>query len=228
MKKSILAGSLALVFGVASACAHADTIFELTHSTCSSGCNVLPAGTVDLSQVTTNEVEVTVTLTSDYSFRQAPDSNHWALVFDLSGVSGSVTASNITSGPTSQTFALQSPGSYTDAGLGSFTYAFKCTTCAKGATGTPTQTLSFLLTGTGLTEASFVSNGSYSFGVDVVGLDQAAGSGTGNIGAPGPGTPGDPGPTPVPEPSTLLFLGTGLTTLGGLVRVRMAPARSRQ
>ncbi|MBS1800886.1 MAG: PEP-CTERM sorting domain-containing protein [Acidobacteria bacterium] len=226
MKKSILLGSLAVIFGLAPLTACADTIFSLNYSACSSGCSVLPAGTVELQQNGANSVNVSVSLASDYSFRQAPDNNHHSLVFDLSGVSG-VSATNIASGPTSQTFSFLGLGSYKDAGLGSnFQYAFDCTTCAKGATGTPTQSLTFTLTGTGLTESSFVSNGSYYFGVDVVGLDSAAGIGlTGNIGATGPGSP--VAPPAVPEPSSLLLFGTGLTAIGGMIRKRMTGAFTR-
>jgi hypothetical protein len=225
MKRAIFLTSLVVLLGLVSSSASADTIFNLNTSACSSGCSVLPAGTVELQQNGANNVTVTVSLASDYSFRDAPDNNHHAFVFDLSGVSG-VSATNISSGPTSQTFDFLGLGSYKDAGLGSnFQYAFNCTTCATGATGTPTQTLTFDLLGTGLTEASFISNGSYYFGVDVVGLNAAAGLGlTGNIGATGPGDPVTPA---VPEPSSLLLFGTGLTAIGGMIRKRMTGVSTR-
>jgi len=227
MKRAILLGSLALILGLTSYSASADTIFSLNTEGCTTGCNILPAGIVTLQQNGTNNVSVTVLLNSAYSFRDG-NNTHWSFGFNLANALPAASATNING--YGQTFSFLGAGSYNDPPLGSFQYALECTTCSAGGNaGTTTQKLSFDLTATGLTEASFISNGSYYFGVDVVGLIRAAGIGqTGNIGATGPGigtgtpTGDDPGGTAVaPEPSSLMLFGTGVTALAGLVRRRM-------
>src|SRR5262245_8374251 len=60
-------------------------IFTLDQNGCSSGCSVLPAGTVTITNNGANQVSVSVELVDDYSLRGANDSNHHALVFNISG-----------------------------------------------------------------------------------------------------------------------------------------------
>ena len=124
MFKNFLLGSICLL-GLG-AVAHADTIYQLNTS---SDLSVsLSAGSIDLSQFATNEVKVTVTLdASDYSFRTHSDGNHTGFVFDLSGISGTVTAGSISSG-----FSFLGDSGYKDNPYGTFTYGFDCSspTCS--------------------------------------------------------------------------------------------------
>src|SRR5436190_24132829 len=77
--------------------------FNLTQEACTTGCNVTPYGTITLTDTSLNHVSVQVALDPNYSFRHSNDSNHWALVFNLSGTPA-VTYGAFTDGPTTQTF----------------------------------------------------------------------------------------------------------------------------
>ena len=221
MSKKFLSVVAAVLVSAAVA-AHADT-FTFTANSCSSGCTVLPAGTITLTQNGTGDVLVKVALTTDYSFRTAPGGStgsHQAFDFDLAATSG-VTIANLTDGPTSQTFSYLDFGSYSEAGIATFDYGFPCTTGAPGATSTPTQTLQFDVLATGLTVSSFLSTGGYYFGADLVQLDGGRdyiGS-TGNFGATL--TNKNPPPPAVPEPSSLMLFGTGVLGVAGLIRRRL-------
>lgn len=213
MLKRILLLSSALLLASAASSARADTIFTLDQNF-TACCGTVPAGTVTLHQNGTNDVTVTVQLANEYSFRTAPDANHVGLDFDLSGVSGTIAAANFMSGPQAQTFSFLGAGTYSAPPFGNFEYAVKCTTCSTGAPANPTQMLSFDLTGTGLTESSFVSNGNAYFALDVIGyLNCGKSCGTGNVGASNPGTV-------TPEPSSLVLFGTGVLGVAGLLRKR--------
>ncbi len=186
--------------------------YNLTVNGCSVGCNVLPAGTITVEQLVADNLQVTVQLGSDYSFRAANDPNHHGLVFNLAG-NPVVVISNIISGDTtSQTWALSQAGTFNNSPFGLFEYALECTTCSPGMAGVTTRSLSFNLQASGLTLASFTATNSNSgntfFAVDVVGKSSVAGLGqTGNIGALQGSSNG------VPEPSTYVFTSAGLLAL---------------
>lgn len=190
--------------------------FSLTQQGCTTGCSVLPAGTITVSTITANEVFVSVQLGSDYSFRRANDANHWGLVFNLVG-NPAITIADVVSGDvTSQGWVLAQTGTFNAQPFGLFEYSLNCTTCSPGMAGVTTRSLSFRLLGAGLTEASFIATNNIYFAVDVMGKTAAAGIGnTGSIGA----LRGTVVPS-VPEPGSLTLLMSAGGTLLGLANLR--------
>lgn len=216
-------------------------------------CNCLPSGTsggtVTLTQTNSNEVEVTVQLSSGL---QLHDQGLTTFSFNISGVSSLTLVSAISGNGNDQVilannttaiggpYTLQVPSMNAD-GLGNFQFGLECNGGSNGCVNFPTS-LQFFVTGNGtLAMADFENtnggtgmgnHGSVTdFSVNVAGATSSgctgvvgAGSGTGQSTASGgfTNTSNCENAPAVPEPTSIAFFGTGLIGLGFLLRKKFS------
>lgn len=230
MFRQLFFAGTVLAFGGAAASAD---VFNLTTDYCSGGClggALTTAGTVTVTQVglpTSGIVDVVVQLASGFVFHTG--SQHNSVAFNISGdpllsldtgatdIPGEV---RIVNDPGGFSFAGNPPGSTPDDGAGTFDYAFNCNTGSGNncANGTP-ATLEFHVDLGGLTPASFETllggNGNVSnsdLAVDVLSPNGQ----TGDVGAAVLAS------ATVPEPTSIVLLGSVLVLVGTLLKKRLA------